>query len=150
MQSKESEKDDYFYNAFFTLVSHARQIDSSAQKRYEGKGKKTNLNQLGIMHFLTENNAASQLEIAEFISRDAATVTRILDKMTRDGLVVRAQNIDDRRKWKVSLTNQGEQVYQELRAKSESIITASFKDILKVEVQQMLNTLDQISYNIKI
>jgi DNA-binding MarR family transcriptional regulator len=150
MQSQQSENGDYLYTTFFSLISNARQIDSSAQNWFEDKGSNTNLNQWSIMHFLSTNKVASQLEIAEFICRDAATITRMLDKMTRDGLIERTQNLEDRRKWKVSLTTQGELKYQELKEKAASLISASFIGFQRSEIQVLVKLVDQISKNIKI
>lgn len=150
MQNQQSEKGDYLYTAFFSLISYARQIDTSAQKWLEEKGGKTNLNLLSIMHFLQSNIDASQLEIAKFINRDPATVTRMLDQMSKDRLIKRTPNNNDRRKWRISLTEDGELKYKKIKEQSASMISATFIGIQREEIQEIIKSLDQISKNIKI
>jgi MarR family transcriptional regulator for hemolysin len=57
-----------------------------------------------------ERNLAKDLRI------EGATLTRHLDRMERDGLIVRTRDPDDRRQIRVDLTPEGDALYRHLKA----------------------------------
>ena len=58
----------------------------------------------------------NQRNLAKDLRIEGATLTRHLDRMERDGLIVRKRDSDDRRQIRVDLTPAGDAVYRRLKA----------------------------------
>jgi MarR family transcriptional regulator, transcriptional regulator for hemolysin len=62
----------------------------------------------------------NQRNLANDLRIEGATLTRHLDRMERDGLIVRTRDPDDRRQIRVDLTPEGSTVYQRLKAVAQT------------------------------
>jgi len=60
-----------------------------------------------LILYRTPDKVVSPSELAQRVGVRRATMTRTLDKLARDGLVARTDNVEDRRKKRISLTKQG-------------------------------------------
>ncbi|MCZ6721103.1 MAG: MarR family transcriptional regulator [Alphaproteobacteria bacterium] len=67
-----------------------------------------------ILMFLWEEDELSQRELSRRIQIEEPTAARTLARMERDGLVRRARNARDRREIRVSLTDKGNALRDEL------------------------------------
>lgn len=57
----------------------------------------------------------NQRDLAKDLRIEGATLTRHLDRMERDGLIVRTRDPDDRRQIRVELTTEGGALYRRLK-----------------------------------
>jgi MarR family transcriptional regulator for hemolysin len=58
----------------------------------------------------------NQRDLANDLRIEGATLTRHLDRMERDGLIVRSRDPDDRRQMRVELTPEGHEVFRRLKS----------------------------------
>jgi MarR family transcriptional regulator, transcriptional regulator for hemolysin len=63
----------------------------------------------------------SQLGLAKQLRIEGATLTRHLDRMEREGLIVRTRDDDDRRQIRVSLTPEGRTLHRRLRTTAQAM-----------------------------
>jgi DNA-binding MarR family transcriptional regulator len=70
---------------------------------------------------LYEEDGITQIELGERVGMNRATVTRVVDTMTRAGLVRRARDPDDRRKINIVLTPRAQRLRQPLLRLVESL-----------------------------
>lgn len=68
-----------------------------------------------ILLALKTGRAASQSELAESVGIQGATLTHHLNAMEKNGLLTRQRDPDNRRIHRVELTEQGEQLFRQLR-----------------------------------
>jgi MarR family transcriptional regulator for hemolysin len=63
----------------------------------------------------------SQRSLAKQIRIEGATLTRHLDRMEREGLIVRTRDDDDRRQIRVGMTPQGRVLHRRLRTTAQAV-----------------------------
>jgi len=77
--------------------------------RFSDHGYQLSAQDFGILYRLSEQGAMIQVEIAAIMMRDKTTITRRIDGLVKKQLVERNPDPDDRRYYRVSLTEAGEQ-----------------------------------------
>ncbi|TAE24965.1 MAG: MarR family transcriptional regulator [Cytophagales bacterium] len=99
---------------FFKIDTTIKKIRNALQKRFTDAGSDLTVDQWVVIDHLHRNPAIAQNALADLTAKDAPTVTRIIDLLVKKGLAERRMADDDRRKFLVSLTPDGEQVYEQL------------------------------------
>ncbi len=66
--------------------------------------------QLNVLKLLQEIDGLSLSEVSKRMAAKNSTVTGIVDRMCAAGLVVREQSADDRRVWRILLTDRGRDI----------------------------------------
>ena len=64
------------------------------------------------LKYLSQNDQATQHEIADHLLRDKATVARLVSRMETEKLVVRSIDSENRRQKRISLTAHGLEIYK--------------------------------------
>ena len=86
----------------------------------------------------------SPTTISERLLVTTASVTSLLDTLERRGLVARLRDPDDRRKLLVSLTEEGQQIIDQLLPEVIALQTAVMARLSEAERQRLLRSLDAI------
>jgi DNA-binding MarR family transcriptional regulator len=60
-----------------------------------------------LLYLIEDNPAYSQVEMAEILFKDYASVTRMIEAMVKKGYLIRITNADDRRRHHLSLSKKG-------------------------------------------
>jgi len=127
-------------------------ISSKLTKRLEKDGKKfglTTSNQFGILLILSET-PMSQKEIANKSFSDEPTTTRTLDRMIKNGLVIKNRSVEDKRKQVVQLTEKG----NELLEKIFPIVLEINREIRELfnekEFEQFMKMMHKIDLNFEV
>ena len=101
-----------------------------------------------ILNALRHGRWTAQLDLARALGIEGPTLTRHLDSLERNGLVVRRQSDSDRRAVRVELTEPGEEAYQRMLA---AVITFNRRlqaGIGRDELQQLDGLLDRLAKNV--
>lgn len=77
------------------------------------RGKGVSLSQIHILELLGAHEALRMKELSEKVGVTTGTLTVVVDKLVRKGLVCREANEKDRRSVIVKLTDKGEKLYEE-------------------------------------
>lgn len=67
-----------------------------------------------VLLFLSAQDGSSLKDIAGAIQLDSPVVTGLVDRLEKEGLVVRKEDPEDRRSLKISLTPRGREVVEEV------------------------------------
>ena len=100
-----------------------------------------------ILYRLWQQEGLTQAEIADHTIRDKPTITRMIDVMEKHGLLVRKNDHNDRRAYKIYLTNSGRQLKERLPEVVASHIGKACRGIGKKELEVTLETLAKIRRN---
>jgi MarR family transcriptional regulator, transcriptional regulator for hemolysin len=74
-----------------------------------------------VLYGIERGGWDNQRNLAKDLRIEGATLTRHLDRMERDGLIVRARDPDDRRQIRVELTSEGRELYRRLKTTARRV-----------------------------
>jgi len=86
----------------------------------------------------------SQAELANAVGVEAATMVPMLDRLVRDGLVVRQPSETDRRIKQVALTDAGQALYQKVRAEADAFRAELLAGVDAAALQQATALLETL------
>ncbi|MDP4151994.1 MAG: MarR family transcriptional regulator [Bacillota bacterium] len=94
--------------------------------------------QMRILKLIEQNNGVIQRDLAWQMDVRASSMTEMLAKLEKRGLVERKQDDDDQRVMHIFLTDQGIKAAQESEQTGEILINSMFKGLTEPEMKQML------------
>lgn len=100
--------------------------------------------QFALLCFLWQQDGLTQVELAEKGQIDRSTLGGLIDRLERNALVVRQQHPQDRRAYRIYLTEQGKSMENTLSACAERSlkkITSGLNEHEVNELRRMLNIL---------
>ncbi len=106
--------------------------------------------QWAVLVALWEKDGLSQKKISQCIAVEMPTLSRTVDRMERDGLVVRVRNADDRRQVNIFLTEHGAGLWHDLVVEAHANQTQAMqgftedeKDILRTLLKRVIANMNQ-------
>ncbi len=122
---------------FETSFGRALGMAHTAMFRYLAKlMKEKNLpitpEQFGVLTHLWRNDGLPQSELAVCTNRNRANVTRIIDILEREGIVVRKDDPNDRRVFRIYLTDLGKKLKNEAAKCAQNQLKIHWMVYLKV------------------
>src|ERR1700722_18912911 len=100
------------------------------------------------LRVLAERGELNQLELSKRVGMASATAVPALDSMEKRGLLKRTRDPKDRRKYYVSLTDDGKRLVDQLLPEVVKMISASFDGIDHEEILIFWKVLHQIEQNL--
>ncbi|MCX5657709.1 MAG: MarR family transcriptional regulator [Candidatus Omnitrophica bacterium] len=100
-----------------------------------------------VLELLYKEKESTMTNIARSMSVTTAAATGIVERLVRDGYVVRVSNLKDRRIVLIRLTTKGTDLVEKIRQQRRIMINDIFSNISEEERQNYLNILLKI-YNI--
>lgn len=122
--------------------SHRSIVDS----RFREKG--IYLGQPPILKFLSDNENATQKEIAEHLHISPPSVATSLKRMEESGLVVRLENKKDARRNTVKLTKKGKELQSFAENTFMRIDDIAYKGFTEEEMDLMVTFLERMNNNL--
>lgn len=102
-----------------------------------------------VLDYLKENDGASQKEIAGGCHIEPPTLTVLLNRMEKNGLIERRVQDNNRRTWYVYLTEHGKMYQKRVEEEFQKIEAAVFQGISKEEKEIFTKAWIQIYENLK-
>jgi len=103
-------------------------------------------NQFQVLVALRHNpGIVTPMSIANWLDRNPNTITLIIDRMERDGLVQRVRDLKDRRAIRLAITPKGEEIYR--KAMKPAIRLP--QEILSILSKEELSTFARLLINIR-
>lgn len=90
-----------------------------------------------VLMTLYEDQHVGVSAIADACVIKLSTATRIVQRMTAEGLVVTRSSLNDRRVTEVSLTPKGEVLRHQVKAIAESVLAQAFEGVDELERQRL-------------
>lgn len=134
---------------FYSLDKSIKTYRQFAQKRFFEEGLDITIDQWLVLNAIAERPDISQLEIAEKVFKDAASITRIIDLLIKKKYLQRETHNSDRRRFSLGLTEEGRELIKSISKVVKQNRAKALKGITEKELVQMKQTLTQIIDNCK-
>ena len=125
-------------NTFIKLTRSVNSLMSRLSQR--GALGELTVSQFGVLEALHHLGPMCQNELATKILKSSGNMTLVIDNLEKSHLVTRRRNLDDRRMITIHLTEDGEQLIQQVLPAQVAAITAEMS-ALTPEEQQTLGDL---------
>jgi DNA-binding MarR family transcriptional regulator len=132
---------------FHSIESTIKEYRKFAQKNISEKIKDMTIDQGLVLLFLNEHPDLTQKEIAKLVFKDNASMTRMINTMVLKKYLKRSMNNEDRRRYKIEITNKGKEVLETLPPIIHYNRNSSLKGITKNELNQLDTILSKIRTN---
>ncbi len=126
------------------LYTESRRLTKELARRAQLTGP-----QLTVVKILESIDDLSLSELSERIRAQNSTVTGIIDRMEREGLVVRERSTEDRRVVKIRLTPKGADIAAAIPVEPMEMFRAALASLTKDEVRDLLRILGKLSKKVK-
>lgn len=97
---------------FYSIDRAIRTYRQYAQKQLKKNGFSITVDQWLVIKCLLENPGVSQVELADRVFKDNASVTRILNLLVKAGYLEREVRSSDRRRSQLTVTENGKQTIE--------------------------------------
>ena len=101
--------------------------------------------QLACLMALARNDVRPAGKLSEEVMLDPSTLTGILDRLEKRGLISREHDRDDRRIWNISITAAGRRLVAEVPARMQKRLAGSLSHLPKAERRQIVESLEQVA-----
>jgi MarR family transcriptional regulator, transcriptional regulator for hemolysin len=103
-----------------------------------------------VIVMLVKQNGLTQKETADKLGLEGPTLIPIIDKMEKDGLLVRKVDSSDRRNNRIYRTEKADALWDRMMECATKVRQASVKDISEENMRIMRNVLDKIWQNLRV
>ena len=122
------------------LIRHFRDIHHTMRSLYEGRGS-----QKRILIMLLEAGAITQRALTERLGIQPGSVSEVLAKLEKGGLILRRENTADRRTTDVLLTEQGQILAKEAAEQRKKRHEEMFSCLTEEEKDKLLALLQKVN-----
>jgi DNA-binding MarR family transcriptional regulator len=135
---------DQILEAIIYLYTESRRITKELARRAELTGP-----QLTVIKMLETVGDLSLSDLSDRIRAQNSTVTGIIDRMEREGLVMRARSTEDRRVVHIRLTEKGEALAREIPVEPMEIFRSALSGLSVTEVRELLKVLTKLARRVQ-
>jgi DNA-binding MarR family transcriptional regulator len=135
---------DQILEAILYLYTESRRLTKELARSVDLTGP-----QLTVLKMLEGVGDLSLSELSERIRAQNSTVTGIIDRMEREGLVLRARSTEDRRVVKIKLTDKGSKIARAIAVEPMEVLRAALDGLTFVESQSLLKILTKIARRVQ-
>jgi DNA-binding MarR family transcriptional regulator len=100
-----------------------------------------------VLFKLTRHPGLRQVELADILELEPITLCRIVDRLEEAGLVERTRDPEDRRAWKLHVTEEAEPLVEKLRAVGAELVGQAFQGIDPKDIEITRKVLAQAREN---
>lgn len=123
-------------------------IKQDLLKRFRENGIDLTPEQWTVLSELAGHEPIYQRELAESTFKDAPTVSRIIELLVKRGYLSRVADEEDRRRFLVSLTDEGQQIYDKSAPVLYEARTLGWDGLGDKDYEDLTRILGKISKNI--
>jgi DNA-binding MarR family transcriptional regulator len=118
-----------------------------SQQIFVEQGIDITVEQWVVLYIIYDGHGLSQVEITEIAFKDAPTVTRIIDNLVKKGWVYRQGSAEDRRKFEIYPTKEGQAIVKTLLPHVMKIRLKGIEHITEADMRVFRRVLLRISEN---
>lgn len=101
-----------------------------------------------FLYVIINNEGITQTEICNRLNVGKPTVTKAVNNLAKHGYVIRKRNIEDKRSYRLFLTNKGKEIAPMINATFDELIEVYKSNLSSEEYRQVLQGLEIILNNI--
>ncbi|HMB62478.1 MAG TPA: MarR family winged helix-turn-helix transcriptional regulator [Eudoraea sp.] len=132
---------------FYSIEKAIKAYRKFAQKRIRESGKDITINQMLVLIQLSDNPDVSQVELAEFLFKDYASITRMIELMVNKGYLDRSVHRHDRRKSQLNITLNGRELVKDLSPVIRENRKQALQGLGRKEIIQLNELLNRVTLN---
>lgn len=132
---------------FYTLEKAIKSYRQYAQRRFNEVGIYITIDQWLVLSYISQNGECYQHEIASAVFKDNASVTRIIEILVTSGLLTRTTHEKDRRRYRLSLTDEGLQLIKKAQRVVMAYRSVGIDGIDENELRTAEKVLKKIIHN---
>jgi len=118
------------------------------QRKVKEHGIGLTYEMLQVLTVLWRNGEMNQQDIADNIQKNKASLTSLLDNLTKRGLVRRSEDPTDRRNKIISVTSLGMETQKQFQPIFEEFQTTLSKDLSRTQLKQAADLLKHVYENL--
>lgn len=135
---------------YYLISRVALQVTSALKKGFVAAGvQKVRPAYLGVLMSLWRKDGLKVVELGRKAGLEPSTMTGLIDRMERDGLVARSVDPKDRRAQQIRLTALGRDVEAPVQAVVTGVISNVFTGISEKDLDQTKKLLRQVLSNVQ-
>ena len=135
---------DQVLEAIIYLYTESRRITKELAKRADLTGP-----QLTVVKLLEQVGDLSLSELSDKIRAQNSTVTGIIDRMEREGLVTRERSKEDRRVVHIRLTPKGQTLAGEIPVEPMEIFKGALESLSGQEMRDLMRIMTKVAKRVK-
>jgi DNA-binding MarR family transcriptional regulator len=135
---------DQVVETILYLYTESRRITKELARRADLTGP-----QLTVVKLLEQIGDLSLSELSERIRAQNSTVTGIIDRMEREGLVTRERSREDRRVVYIKLTAKGRDLAQEIPVEPMEIFRGALESLSAQEMKELMRILTKVAKRVR-
>jgi DNA-binding MarR family transcriptional regulator len=135
---------DQVLEAIIYLYTESRRITKELAKRADLTGP-----QLTVVKLLEQVGDLSLSELSDKIRAQNSTVTGIIDRMEREGLVTRERSKEDRRVVHIRLTAKGQTLAKEIPVEPMEIFKGALESLSAQEMRDLMRIMTKVAKRVK-
>jgi MarR family transcriptional regulator for hemolysin len=101
-----------------------------------------------VLFRLTRFPGLRQVELADMLDVEPITLCRIVDRLEEAGLVERQRDPEDRRAWRLHVTDKAKPLVERLKSLGSELVDEAFADIDRSELDQVRGVLARVRENV--
>ncbi|MBF6641413.1 MarR family transcriptional regulator [Flavobacterium sp. J49] len=134
---------------FYNIEGAIKTYRMYAQNQLRINHLNITIDQWLVLKCLSENPKASQIELAEKVFKDNASITRIIDLLVKAEFLHRGINPKDRRKTILKITKSGQKTLDDVYKIVLKNRAKALENISREEIETVNTILKKISHNCK-
>jgi DNA-binding MarR family transcriptional regulator len=119
------------------------------RKKFKEHGLDLSFEMLEVLKCLWEKDGVKQQDVADFVMKDKASLTLLVDNLTRRNLVQRTEDPGDRRNKLVTLTGEGRALKVTVMPWIEEMYAMAGRDVPETLLKEGIELFDRIYGNLK-
>jgi len=125
------------------------QVSRLLRRRFDERARGIGVTrpQWQVLTLLKRNEGINQGGLAELLEVEPITLGRMVDRLQDADLVVRRADPNDRRAWRLHVTERGEELIEQLRPFARETFAVALEGIDEAEQQQLMAILDRMRAN---
>jgi DNA-binding MarR family transcriptional regulator len=135
---------DQVLESLVYLYTESRRITKELARRADLTGP-----QLTVLKLLEGVGDMSLSELSDRIRAQNSTVTGIIDRMEREGLVIRLRSTEDRRVVHIRLTDKGAKIANEIAVEPMEIFRSALESLTAGEMRELIKLLTKIARRVQ-
>lgn len=132
---------------FFTIERAIKEYRKFAQRNLNKEIENITIDQALLLISLNNNPELSQNDISEILFKDNASITRMIELMTKKNYLKRSINNHDRRKYFLELTSKGKEELNKINTIIAENRRVALNEISEDELAQLTQTLNKLMTN---
>jgi DNA-binding MarR family transcriptional regulator len=134
--------------SLWKLLDHTRFMVSRSREMELGEFGLTP-EQAHVLEILRQNAGKTTInDIVDITQRQHHSISTLINRMTKQGLVLKKKDLNDNRKYEVAITKKGKLLTTKMTTKSIEEVFACLSDVEKVELRKRLNCLLLKAYQV--